>query len=58
MAKKKASDIPPKLTDTEQNLLAHIEQGDQLETDFLGGNPGLRRLKDNEVLWPPDANAL
>ncbi len=41
----------------EKNLPAHIEQGYQLETDSLGGNPGLRRLKDNEVLRPPDANA-
>jgi hypothetical protein len=57
MPKKKASTIPPKLTDSEEDLLAHIEHGYQLETDSLGGNPVLRRLKDNEVLRPADANA-
>jgi hypothetical protein len=43
MQKKKASSIPPKLTEAEQNLLAHMEQGYQLETDSLGGNPIRRR---------------
>ena len=38
-------------------MLAHLEQGYQLETDSLGGNPVLRRLKDNEVVRPADANA-
>ena len=55
--KKKESRIPPKLTESEQNLLSRIEQGYDLETDTLGGNPILRRLKDNEVLRPADANA-
>jgi hypothetical protein len=53
MPKKKASSIPPKLTEAEQDLLAHIEQGYQLETDSLGGNPILRRLKNNEVIRTP-----
>lgn len=57
MAKKKASNAPLKLSETEQDLLRQIEQGYQLETDSLGSNPVLRRLKDNEVLRPPDANA-
>jgi hypothetical protein len=49
MPKKKASSIPPKLTEAEQDLLAHVEHGYELETDSLGGNPILRRLKDGEV---------
>ena len=57
MAKKKAKDVPPKLSETEQNLLTQIENGYRLETDSIGGNPVLRRLKDNEVLRPADANA-
>lgn len=57
MSKKKASSISPKLTEAEQDLLAHIEQGYQLETDSLGGNPVLRRLKkDDEVIRPLSAN--
>jgi hypothetical protein len=56
MAKKKASRIPPKLTEAEQDLLAHMEQGYQLETDSLGGNPILRRPKDDEVIRPLSAN--
>ena len=39
MPKKKASSIPPKLTEAEQDLLTHMEQGYELETDSLGGNP-------------------
>jgi hypothetical protein len=57
MAKKKAASIPVKLTASELDLLTNLEQGYQLETDSLGGNPVLRRLKDNEVLRPADANA-
>jgi len=56
MPKKKASSIPPKLTEAEQDLLAHMDQGYQLETDSLGGNPILRRLKDDEVIRPLSAN--
>jgi hypothetical protein len=56
MPKKKASSIPPKLTEAEQDLLAHMGQGYQLETDSLGGNPVLRRLKDDEVIRPLSAN--
>ncbi len=56
MPNKKARSIPPKLTETEQDLLAHMEQGYQLETDSLGGNPVLRRLKDTEVIRPLSAN--
>jgi len=33
-----------------------IQDGYQLETDSLGGNPVLRGLKDNEELRPQSAN--
>jgi hypothetical protein len=56
MAKKKAAKLPPKLTEAEQDLLLHIQDGYQLETDSLGGNPVLRRLKDNEEIRPLSAN--
>jgi hypothetical protein len=56
MPKKKAADLLPKLTETEQGLLSQIQDGYQLETDSLGGNPVLRRLKDNEEIRPPSAN--
>ena len=56
MAKKKASAAVAKLTETEQDLLWHMEHEYQLETDSLGGNPVLRRLKDDEVIRPASAN--
>jgi hypothetical protein len=56
MVKKKTADLLPKLTEIEQDLLSHIENGYQLETDSLGGNPILRRLKDNEEIRPLSAN--
>jgi hypothetical protein len=56
MAKKKATHPLPKLTETEQDLLSHIQDGYQLETDLLGGNPVLRHLKDNEEIRPLSAN--
>ena len=57
MAKKKGANPAAKLSETERDLLAQMENGYQLETDSLGANPVLRRLKDNEMLRPPDANA-
>jgi len=33
-----------------------MENGYRLETDSLGGNPVLRRVKDNEVVRPASAN--
>jgi hypothetical protein len=45
-----------KLTETEQDLLSHIQDGYRLETDSLGGNPILRRLKDNEEIRPLSVN--
>ncbi len=56
MAKKKPAGLLPKLTEAEQDLLSHIQIGYQLETDSLGGDPILRRLKDNEVIRPLSAN--
>ena len=52
MAKKKAASLLPKLTEAEQDLLSHIQDGYQLETDSLGGKPVLRRLKDDEKIRP------
>lgn len=57
MAKQKIAHAAPKLTEGEQDLLSHLESGYQLETDSLGGNPVLRRLKDNEIIRPASANA-
>ena len=56
MAKKKTANVLPKLTAVEEVLLSHMQQGYQLETDSLGGDPILRRLKDNEVIRPMSAN--
>jgi hypothetical protein len=56
VAKKKTARVVPKLTETEQDLLSHIQHGYQLETDSLGGNPVLRHLKDNEEMRPLSAN--
>ena len=56
MAKKKGSRLLPKLTSPEQDLLWHLENGYQLETDSLGGNPVLRRLKDDDVIRPLSIN--
>ncbi len=55
-SKKPAQNIPAKLTETEQDLLWHMEHGYQLITDSLSSDPVLKRLKDNEVIRPTDAN--
>ena len=57
MAKKKAANVAPKLTEGEQDLLSQMEGGYQLETDSLGRNPVLRRSKDGELIRPLSANA-
>jgi hypothetical protein len=56
MPNKKTSSLTPKLTEVEEDLLSQMEHGYQLETDSLGGNPVLRRMKDNEVVRPFSAN--
>ena len=55
MAKKKTANPLPKLTEAEQDLLSHMQLGFKLETDSLGSDPILRRLKDNEVIRPLSA---
>jgi hypothetical protein len=57
VAKDKTADLISKLTEGERDLLSQLERGYQLETDSLGGNPVLRRLKDNELVRPFSANA-
>ncbi len=42
MAKKRTANVLTKLTEVEQDLLSHIQDGYQLETDTLGGYPVLR----------------
>ncbi|HVI08144.1 MAG TPA: hypothetical protein VND65_07590 [Candidatus Binatia bacterium] len=54
---KKTSASGAKLTEAERDLLSHLENGFELETDSLGGNPVLRQLKDGEVIRPVSANA-
>jgi hypothetical protein len=56
MAKKQPGAVLPKLTEAEQDLIWHMEHGYQLETDSLGGDPALRRLKDDDVVRPASAN--
>jgi hypothetical protein len=43
------------LTETEQELLSHLQNDYQLETASLGGDPLLRRRKDSEVIRPLSA---
>ena len=38
------------LTETEQDLLSHLQNGYQLETDSLGQEPMLRHTEDNQVM--------
>ena len=53
--KQTAGTIPSGLSETEQDLLSHLQNGYQLETDLQGGDPLLRRLKDSEVIRPLSA---
>jgi len=53
--KQPAAEIPSGLSATEQDLVRHVHNGYQLETDSLGGDPLLRRLKDSEVIRPLSA---
>lgn len=55
-ATKKVASTMPKLTEGEQDLLSRVQNGYQLETNSLGSDPILRRLKDNEVIRPLSAN--
>lgn len=53
--KQSADRVPSGLTETEQGLLAHLQNGYQLETESLGGDLLLRRLKNSEVIRPLSA---
>jgi hypothetical protein len=55
-ARKQAAGVPPKLTETERDLFWHLQHGYQLETNSLGSDLLLRRLKDGEVIRPASAN--
>jgi hypothetical protein len=46
---------PSGLSETEQDLLRHLQNGYQLETDSLGRDPLLRGGKDQEVIRPLSA---
>ena len=48
--------VASELSEAEQDLVSHMEQGWRLETDSLGGNPVLREPKSGEALRPPSAN--
>ena len=54
--KRRLMNIAENLTEVEQDLLSHIENGYQLETDSLGSDLLLRRMKNNEVIRPASAN--
>jgi hypothetical protein len=56
MPKNKKANVPPKLSEPEEDLLAHMQQGYQLVTDLLGGDPILRRQKDDVVIRPLSVN--
>ena len=53
--KQTACAISSSLSDTEQDLLSHLQNGYELETDSLGGDPLLRGAKDKEVIRPLSA---
>ena len=53
---KPASPIPSTLSDAENDLISRMEQGWQLETDSLGGNPVFRNMSSDEVIRPLSAN--
>lgn len=48
--------VASELSEAEQDLVSHMEQGWQLLTDSLGGNPVLRDPKSGEAVRPPSAN--
>jgi hypothetical protein len=54
--KRRVMNIAENLTEVEQDLLSHMENGYQLETDSLGSDLLLRRMKNNEVIRPASAN--
>ena len=55
-SKRRNPEALPKLTETEQDLLWHMDHGYQLETDSLGSDPVLRKLDGQEVIRPASVN--
>ena len=53
--KPSADQLPSALTETEQDLLSHLQNGYQLETASLGGDLLLRNLKTSDVIRPLSA---
>ena len=53
--KQAAHALHPDLTDTELDLVRHLEEGYELETDQFGGEPVLKRVKDQEAIRPASA---
>jgi len=56
MKKKVQREVPSKLADPELDLLAHLDEGYQLQTDSLGADPILRNLKNGEAIRPVSVN--
>jgi len=56
MKKKVQREVPSELTDPELDLLAHLDEGYQLQTDPLGADPILRNLKNGEAIPPVSVN--
>lgn len=55
-SKKRREEALSKLSETEQDLLRHLEHGYQLETDSLGSDLVLRKQGGEEVIRPASAN--
>jgi hypothetical protein len=47
--------MPGDLSEVELDLLSHLQNGYELETDTLGGDVLLRNSKDNELIRPLSA---
>ena len=54
--KKRPKEAFSKLSETERDLLWHLEHGYQVETDSLGSDPVLRKQEGEEVVRPASAN--
>ena len=54
-SKETVNAVPSDLTEIEQDLLSHLRDGYQLETDSLGGNPVLRKPRNGEAIRPVSA---
>lgn len=53
--KKDTYAAPSDLTETEQDLLSHMHDGYQLETDSMSREPLLRHMEDQQVIRPLSA---